>query len=326
MRKNYYCTLFDKNYLIKGLVMLQTLLQHSEQAHIFVLCMDRETSEILTSINLPNVTLLKLNDVEDEDLLRIKPGRSIAEYCWTLSASLCWYVINHYQYVDRLTYIDADLMFFSSVEPLLDEIGDMPIAVIEHRFSERFSHLEAYGRFNVEWVTFVRNADGLACLKKWRDQCIDWCYARLEDGRMGDQKYLDYWPNDFPGCVHVIQHPGAGVAPWNFSNYKYSISDGKFFVDNNRLIFYHFHQFQILSAGFFDYMSETYSKGFEVPLDIYKAYESNLIMTLQLVRNHCPEFSGGIRSAFKVKARRLAQTLLPIQVKNFLRKLKIQMW
>jgi hypothetical protein len=326
MRKNYYCTLFDKNYLLKGLVMLQTLLKYSENSQIFVLCMDVETHEILTALQLPNIILLNLKDVEDDDLLRVKSGRSIAEYCWTLSASLCWYVVNNYNYIDRLTYLDADLMFFSPVEPLFKEIGNMSIAVIEHRFSERFIHLEAYGRFNVEWVTFVRDDVGLACLKKWRDQCIEWCYARLEDGRMGDQKYLDYWPRDFPGRVHVIKHPGAGIAPWNFSNYKYSISEEKFFVDTSPLIFYHFHQFQILSAGFFDHMSETYSKGYNVPLDIYKSYENNLKMALILVRMHFPKFDGGIRSAFMVKARRFAQKFLPIEVKNFLRKIQIQMW
>jgi len=69
---------------------------------------------------------------------------------------------------------------------LFDEIGDSSIAIIEHRFSPRLKDREVNGRFCVEWNGFRRDDQGLDCLSRWRAQCIEWCYYRLEDGKMGE--------------------------------------------------------------------------------------------------------------------------------------------
>lgn len=322
----HFCTLFDSNYLLKGVVMIKTLIRHSPDVTIHVLCMDEITYRLLDALNFHGVVLLRLADVEDEELLRVKPGRSIAEYCWTLSAALCWHLLSVRTEISMLTYLDADLMFFSAVEPLFDEIGDASISIIEHRFSQRLLHLEAYGRFNVEWVSFRRTADGMHCLKTWRDQCIEWCFARLEDGRLGDQKYLDAWPKAYPETLHILQNKGAGVAPWNFSNYRFFENSDKIFVDNIPLIFYHFHQFQLLSGGNFSYMSSVYSNGSKIPNFVYKRYESELIKVLYEIQLIEPGFSCGIRPAGSVFARRFLQKIIPVKVKNFLRRAGIQMW
>jgi hypothetical protein len=321
-----FCTLFDSNYLLKGVVMLDTLARHCPDATVYVLCMDAVTHRLLDALNLRGVILLRLADVEDEDLLRVKPGRSIAEYCWTLSSGLCWHVMQTRPEVETLTYLDADLMFFSDIEPLFEEVGAASIAIIEHRFMPRLAHLEAYGRFNVEWVGFRRTAPGMDCLKAWRDQCIEWCFARLEEGRLGDQKYLDAWPAAYPDDLHVLQHRGAGVAPWNFSNHQYSLQGGRILVDSMPLVFYHFHQFQLLTGGRFDYMSSTYAGDTPIPSIIYESYVAELNVALERVRAIEPDFAAGIRPAIAVLARRTMQKFVPIGVKNVLRRVGIQMW
>lgn len=320
----HYCTLFDSNYLLKGVVMLTTLVRHSPGATVHVLCMDEVTYRLLGTLDL-DVHRLRPRDIEDEDLLRAKRSRSVAEYCWTLSSALCWHMMMTHPEIELLTYLDADLMFFSDVQPLFDEIGQSSIAVIEHRFAPRLAYLEAYGRFNVEWVSFRRDDHGLKCLKSWRDQCVDWCFARLEEGRIGDQKYLDAWPSTFASLV-VLEHKGAGVAPWNFTNHQFHVRNGQVMVDDALLIFYHFHQFQILSDGEYDYMSTSYSNGAPIPEEIYSPYVLALEEALGRVRRIQPGFNAGIRPAAVVKTRRVLQKVVPIGVKNMLRRLGMSPW
>ena len=47
------------------------------------------------------------------------------------------------------------------------------------------------GQFCVEWVTIKNDKEGLRCLNHWKRECINWCYDKKEQIRMGDQKYLD---------------------------------------------------------------------------------------------------------------------------------------
>lgn len=316
----YFCTLFDSNYLLKGIAMLRTLRQHCPEAHVHVLCMDGQTREILEQLDLPYVSCISLAEIEDEALLEVKPGRSMAEYCWTLSPCLPWYVLQQNPEVDFITYLDADLYFYSPVQPLFDEIGNASIAIIEHRFPTALKHLEVNGRFCVEWVGFRRDEQGMACLARWREQCIEWCFHRLEEDRMGDQKYLDQWPGKYGG-LHILQHLGAGVAPWNYSQYSFGQDDHEAItVDGVPLVFYHFHQFQLLSNGSFDRLSGSYrAMGLE-PDTVYKAYEAALTGVLKEIRVLRPGFSAGMKPVLRIKSQRLVQYLLPQSLKQLLKK------
>jgi hypothetical protein len=320
MTTRYFCTLFDSGYLIKGLAMMRSLARYCPGAKIYVLCMDEQAQSILSQVDLPFVHCISLADVENEELLKAKADRGIAEYCWTLSSGFTWHVMQTHPEIDFLTYVDADLLFYSDVEPLFDEIGSASIAIIEHRFTERLKDREVNGRFCVEWDSFRRDEQGLACLSRWREQCIEWCYYRLEDGKMGDQKYLDEWPDRYSSC-HILMHPGAGIAPWNYAQYRFDQdATGNITVDGSPLIFYHFHQFQLLENGKFDRLSAFYTSECAEPAAIYERYETELKQCLSHIRVIAPEFSAGLKKTNNIALRRWIQQYVPGPVKNLARK------
>jgi hypothetical protein len=141
--------------------------------------------------------------------------------------------------VDLVTYLDADLYFFGSPEPLFDEMGECFILIVPHRHAPEFSDAVRFGRYNVGFLSFRRSPVADACLRHWRNQCLEWCHDRCENGRFADQKYLDEWPTRFQGVCEVA-HRGANVAPWNLSGYRVEIRREGVTMDGDPLLFYHF--------------------------------------------------------------------------------------
>jgi hypothetical protein len=144
--------------------------------------MDQACHEALARAQLPGLRPIALADFErgDEALLRAKENRTLIEYYFTCTASLPRYVFREEPAIDLLTYLDADLYFFADPDPLFGELGGGSVGIIEHRSSKRLGSLEEYGRYNVAWISFRRDANGMACLEWWRDRCLEWCYDRVE--------------------------------------------------------------------------------------------------------------------------------------------------
>jgi hypothetical protein len=135
--------------------------------------------------------------------------------------------------------------------PLLQELQGHSIGIIEHRYPRHRKVLEQYGTFNVGWLAFRRDQNALQCVQWWRDRCIEWCYDRIDGDRFGDQKYLNEWPLRFQG-VRVIHHKGANLAPWNYTNHRITLMNGRVLIDDDPLIFFHFHGFKQLNKWVYD--------------------------------------------------------------------------
>jgi hypothetical protein len=240
-----FCTLFNSHYIHKGLATYLSLKKVTDDFHLYVVAFDQDCYDRLKSYNLKHLTVERLEDFETPKLLAVKEDRNMAEYCWTCSSAVTYHFITKYN-LSSITYLDADLYFINTPQILFDEIDDASVALSEHWFDY---NNERAGRFCVQFVYFKNDEIGMAALKYWRDKCLEWCFARYEDGKYGDQSYIEDIYNQFEG-VHVIQNRGCGVAPWNYHHYEFP--DGrtvKFQGEKYPLIFYHFHGTKFIQQG-----------------------------------------------------------------------------
>lgn len=249
-----FCTLFNSGYLDKGLTLLQSLHEVTDDFRLYVVAFDNTCYQILSQYEDRNLNVISMMEFETPALLKAKGNRTSQEYCWTCSCHTIKHVLEMYG-EKQCTYIDADMYFYSNPQILFDEIesSGCDVSIIEHGFiqnKENMRYINTSGKYCIEFNTFYATENGMKILNWWCDRCLERCTAQADGVYFGDQKYLDDWLNRFDG-VHVIQNHGAGVAPWNLARYSYvdKSGEGKSFMLRDKetgqvfpLIFYHYQQ------------------------------------------------------------------------------------
>ena len=306
----HYVTLFDALFLPQGLALHASLERHAGTYMLWILCVDDQAYSVLSELRLPNVRLLRASDVETAELLAVKPTRTRGEYCWTLTPFAPRFVFDAAADVRRVTYLDADLWFRANPASIFREFeaSGKEVLITDHAYAPEYDQTATSGRYCVQFLTVTRDG-GEVVRKWWEERCIEWCYARIEDGKFGDQKYLDDWPERFGQWVHVLADKELAQAPWNATRFPYGSS-----------VFYHFHGLRIISAS--RIALSNYVLPEPVKTHVYQPYLRDLRAVLRVLADHGSPLQpqarppGIARRLIRILAgiRRLARAQLPPEI------------
>lgn len=243
-----FITLYDKNYMSRGLALYGSLKKHCPSFEMYALAMDDVAASYLTSLGYGNLKVVTVADIKEmyPVLVRLEKERTRGEFSWTLSSFSIQYALRKFN-LNSCIYVDADTCFYNNPELLLKECGEKSVLITEHNYTPEYDQSATSGKFCVQFMYFKNNSDGNKVLEYWRSKCEEWCYNRMEDGKFGDQKYLDDWESRFEGIVYNCRNIGCGVAPWNIQKYDISVEDGTYFVTERvtkikkPVVFFHYH-------------------------------------------------------------------------------------
>lgn len=316
--------------------MYNSLIKTGIDFHLYIFSFDSKSAEILKKMNYSNITVIPIEEFENKRLLEVKSTRTRAEYCWTCTPATVLHVFDKYN-VTNCTYIDADLYFYSSPQVLFDEMGEQSVLITEHRYTPKYDRTEIAGKYCVQFMTFKKDERGLKVLNWWMDACLEWCYDRYEDGKFGDQKYLDTWTEQFEG-VHVLNHLGGGMAPWNIQQYEFVTKQDSNLIfqelsSNKKFsaVFYHYHYVrfyknELVDLGWFSLAKKSVHS-------LYADYLEQLVSTIKQIQVIEPNFKENLRpfsifdaEGFKGKLKVVIKLIFRINLykKNSLLNLKIK--
>ena len=300
----HYCTYFDSGFLCQGLALSRSLLAREPSSVLWVLALDTECERVLGLLREPNLRIVGLSAVEadDPELAAAKANRSRVEYYFTLSPVWPRWLLKRYPEIEQITYVDADMALFGSLDPVFQAMDEARASVLvtAHRFPSWLTAYERHGRFNVGILSWRRTPAGIACLDRWRGECLTWCYDRLEADRYADQKYLDAWPAALGNDLCVLEHAGVNYAPWNWRSCPWIVGrDGRVGVGGMPLLLFHAARFRPLlgtiwwQSGHLDYGVMP----FRLRNAIYGPYARLLMEARATVRTIRPGFDFPRRSA-----------------------------
>lgn len=274
----HFVTLFDSNFLPQGLALHASLERHIASSYkLWVLCLDDMVFDRLKLLGLSNVALLKLSQLETPELLMAKSNRTLREYCWTLTPFAPSFVFNSDNAVKRVTYLDADTWLLRDPAKIFSELvlNHKSVLITDHAYSVECDQSETSGKYCVQYMTFVRS-DGEEVRAWWEKRCLEWCYARHEDGKFGDQKYLEKFPKLFPDKVLVAQDRDNFMAPWNAT--RFSIGNA---------ILWHFHGLRTVKLfGAVKVYCGDYYLPPEILKEVYVPYLRDIISAAKVLSAH----------------------------------------
>ncbi|MCX6343484.1 MAG: glycosyl transferase [Armatimonadetes bacterium] len=280
----HLCTYFDSRYLQLGLTMYRSIAAHSTEPFcLWVLCLDDAAEKIVSELCLPGVRTISLGQLEEDDdgLAAARDNRGTVEYYWTLSPILPLYIFRNHPEVGALSYVDSDICFFESPSRIFEELGDKSILIDPHDFSEEYARLARFGKYNVGVLAFRADEEGIACLEWWRERCLEWCGLTYEDGKYGDQAYLDEFPNRYNKLVEASV--GIRLAPWNALTHTITTCNDGIYAGGHKVVCYHFQSLKFWKRWLV--RLSQYKMTGDLKKHIYKPYLRELAATSEYLRS-----------------------------------------
>jgi hypothetical protein len=243
--KHNYCSVVSKDYVHKGLMLYNSLAKHDPDFEFFFICMNEDAKSLLEKMQLEKATLIPISDVERqyEELASVKYTRNEKEYAWTSKGSIFLYLFANYPELEHLVWLDSDIVFYSSPEPIFAELRECSILLAMERFVGENKKLNSiFGIYNTGLMGFKRDDNAMECIKYFKEKCIEWCYNAVVPGKWSDQMYVNDWVKRF-NKVRIIRNVGINATGWNIQDCRIRKLGNELYVNDKKLVFFHYSGF-----------------------------------------------------------------------------------
>jgi hypothetical protein len=248
------CTIIAKNYVAFARTLCETYRRLHPEDRCFVLVVD----EYKDFIN-PAEESFELIGVEELGIPDFYPKFAFKYNITELSTSVkpdFLQLLLHKKGVDRLLYIDPDIIVLEKLDGLYEALDRSDIIVTPHLDADfpddglkpDDSHTGQVGLFNLGFIGINSSENANNFLNWWKTKLYNKCVVDFEAGYFVDQKFLDVALFFFDG-IHIEKDTGYNVAIHNLHSRRLSFENGAWLCNGKPLYFYHFCGFDYSDSG-----------------------------------------------------------------------------
>jgi hypothetical protein len=240
-------TLCSINYLAQAQTLGQSLKKTNPTVEFVIGLVDKLDKIDLEPDKIPPFQLLEIDKINIQPLEEMCEIYDITELNTAVKPFYFDYFLKNRPEVKNIIYFDPDIIVFDGLKPLEDNLQHYSIVLtphitspIEDKFDTReIDHLNT-GLYNLGFVAISRSPISINMIDWWMERLKKDCKIDLCNGLFVDQHWMIFVPIFFRESVLVDNYFGYNVAYWNLHERKVSCRDGKYFVNDVPLIFFHF--------------------------------------------------------------------------------------
>lgn len=234
-------TIVSRNYFAYARTLGDSLKTSNPDAEFNILIVDRKDPAF--EAQHPDWRITWVEDLGIPDFAHVAFKYDILELNTNVKPTFAKNLLERHS---KVIYLDPDIFVYDSLKPIVDRLDRHPVVLTPHTMTPieddklpgELEFLNS-GIYNLGFAAFNKSAAALTLLNWWERRCLQLAYNDQPSGLFVDQKWMDFAPSLCPD-VCILREKTFNVAYWNLHERQIHLNEGKPFIGDMPLVFFHF--------------------------------------------------------------------------------------
>lgn len=243
---NIVFTICSNNYLAQAKALGDSLLKHNPDYQFIIGLVDKAHPKI----DYQQFNALEIVQVEEIGIINFEEiwkKYNIVELNTSVKPFYFQFLLNKYPSCNNIIYLDPDIYILSNFKPIENDFNNYSILLTPHVTTPLpidgcwpdEPRVLNFGLYNLGFLGLSNDNASKELLQWWGERTSQYCFDDVSKGLFVDQLWINLAPIFFKNVL-VCRHKGYNVGFWNWHERFLKQANGKYYVDEEDLVFFHF--------------------------------------------------------------------------------------